>query len=104
MTPPITPSMTSLEDLAAACAGCDRCGLASGRNRVVVSRGNPSARLMLIGEGPGQQEDETGRPFVGRAGQLLDRILASVDLDSDRDVYICNVVKCRPPEIGRAHV
>ncbi len=52
---------------------------------------------MIIGEGPGQAEDETGRPFVGKAGQLLDKILASVNLDSERDAYICNIVKCRPP-------
>jgi len=89
--------MASLKDLEAACESCERCGLAAGRQRVVVSRGNPAARLMVIGEGPGQQEDDTGRPFVGRAGQLLDRILASVGLDSERDAYICNVVKCRPP-------
>jgi DNA polymerase len=65
---------------------------------VVVARGNPQAKLMLIGEGPGQQEDESGKPFVGRAGRLLDRILESVGLSSERDAYICNVVKCRPPE------
>jgi DNA polymerase len=65
---------------------------------VVVSRGNPAARLMVIGEGPGAQEDATGFPFVGRAGQLLDQMLASVSIDTNRDAYICNVVKCRPPE------
>jgi DNA polymerase len=64
---------------------------------VVVSRGNPQAPLLIIGEGPGQQEDEQGKPFVGKSGQLLDRILASVELDPARDVYICNIVKCRPP-------
>jgi len=102
MTLPSTSAApATLEALAAACAGCERCGLAAGRQRVVVSRGNPAARLMVIGEGPGQQEDDTGRPFVGRAGQLLDRILASVGLDSERDAYICNVVKCRPPENRR---
>ena len=87
----------SLEDLARDCGNCQRCGLASTRTHVVVSRGNPLARLMLIGEGPGQHEDETGLPFVGRAGQLLDQILASVGLDQEQDIYICNVVKCRPP-------
>jgi DNA polymerase len=56
------------------------------------------ARLMVIGEGPGAQEDATGLPFVGRAGRLLDQMLASVGLDSERDAYICNVVKCRPPD------
>ena len=64
---------------------------------MVVSRGSPAARLMLIGEGPGAQEDEAGRPFVGRSGQLLDQLLAAAGLDSNRDLYICNVVKCRPP-------
>jgi uracil-DNA glycosylase len=80
------------------CAACRRCELASTRQQVVVSRGNPRARLMVIGEGPGAQEDATGQPFVGRAGQLLDQMLASVAIDSNRDAYICNVVKCRPPD------
>ena len=87
----------SLEQLALACDGCRRCGLAEGRQHVVVSRGTPQARLMVIGEGPGAQEDASGQPFVGRAGQLLDQMLASVGLDSNRDAYIANVVKCRPP-------
>ncbi|MEN9217225.1 MAG: uracil-DNA glycosylase [Gloeomargarita sp. HHBFW_bins_162] len=87
----------NLAELTAACLVCQKCGLAAARTHVVVSRGNPHAPLMIIGEGPGQQEDETGLPFVGRAGQLLDKILASVHLDPERDVYICNVVKCRPP-------
>ncbi|MEB3352121.1 MAG: uracil-DNA glycosylase [Cyanobacteriota bacterium] len=87
-----------LRGLADDCAACRRCGLAAARQQVVVSRGNPAARLMVIGEGPGAQEDASGRPFVGRAGQLLDQMLASVGIDSDRDAYIANVVKCRPPE------
>jgi uracil-DNA glycosylase family 4 len=99
--PPEPPAPTgthaSLEELTATCLTCQKCELAATRTHVVVSRGNPHAPLMIIGEGPGQQEDETGLPFVGRAGQLLDKILASVNLDSERDVYICNVVKCRPP-------
>ena len=86
-----------LSALAAHGQTCQRCGLAAGRTHVVVSRGNPQAPLLIIGEGPGQQEDEQGKPFVGKSGQLLDRILASVDLDPARDVYICNIVKCRPP-------
>ena len=88
----------SLALLADDCAACRRCGLAAGRQQVVVSRGDPRARLMVIGEGPGAQEDASGLPFVGRAGQLLDQMLASVGIDSNRDAYICNVVKCRPPE------
>lgn len=87
--------------LAAACAGCRGCDLAQTRNQVVVSRGNPAARLLLIGEAPGAQEDAQGLPFVGRAGQLLDQMLASVGLDSGRDAYICNVIKCRPPDNRR---
>ncbi|MFN7898860.1 MAG: uracil-DNA glycosylase family protein [Synechococcaceae cyanobacterium] len=87
-----------LQALAQRCADCRRCPLAAGRQQVVVARGNPAARLMVIGEGPGAQEDASGLPFVGRAGQLLDQMLASVGLDSNRDAYICNVVKCRPPD------
>jgi uracil-DNA glycosylase len=87
-----------LEAAAAAAESCTLCGLCKGRTHVVFSDGNPKAQLMIIGEGPGQQEDLTGVPFVGRAGQLLDKILESVDLDRKRDVYICNVVKCRPPQ------
>ncbi|MXY63155.1 MAG: uracil-DNA glycosylase [Synechococcus sp. SB0673_bin_10] len=85
------------EALTRECLDCRRCELAATRTHVVISRGNPLARLMLIGEGPGQNEDETGLPFVGRAGKLLDQILASVGLDQEQDIYICNVVKCRPP-------
>ena len=87
-----------LQQLAMACAACRRCGLAEGRQQVVVSRGNPRARLLLIGEGPGAMEDEQGLPFVGRSGQLLDRLLAAAGIDSNRDAYICNIVKCRPPD------
>jgi uracil-DNA glycosylase len=76
---------------------CRRCALCRDRNNVVFFRGNPDAKLMVIGEGPGQQEDLTGLPFVGKAGQLLDKILASAGIDKDEEVYICNVVKCRPP-------
>jgi DNA polymerase len=87
-----------LDQVAAACDGCRRCGLSHSRTQVVVSRGNPQAPLMVIGEGPGAQEDEQGKPFVGRSGQLLDRMLESVGIDSNRDAYVCNIVKCRPPE------
>jgi len=84
--------------LAEACSACRRCALAEARTQVVVSRGNPQARLMVIGEGPGAQEDAQGQPFVGRSGQLLDRLLERAGLDSNRDAYVCNVVKCRPPD------
>jgi len=90
-------ALEPLQQLALACAECRRCDLASTRAQVVVSRGNPLARLMVIGEGPGAQEDEQGLPFVGRSGQLLDRLMASAGIDSNRDSYICNIVKCRPP-------
>ena len=88
----------ALANLALACDQCRLCPLAGGRQQVVVSRGNPAARLMVIGEGPGAQEDATGLPFVGRAGQLLDQMLSSVGIDSNEGAYICNVVKCRPPD------
>jgi len=87
----------SLEKLYENARQCKACGLCETRKSVVLFRGNPEARLMIVGEGPGQYEDETGLPFVGKAGQLLDKILASVNIDKDKDVYICNVVKCRPP-------
>jgi len=88
----------SLADAAAAAATCTRCQLCKTRTNVVFADGNPEARLMIIGEGPGEREDATGLPFVGRAGQLLDKILASVNIDRKRDTYICNIVKCRPPQ------
>ncbi|MGF1567511.1 MAG: uracil-DNA glycosylase family protein [Nodosilinea sp.] len=96
---PIPPSIyPSLEPLAEHCRHCQRCELAAGRTNVVVSRGSATAPILIIGEGPGQQEDEQGLPFVGRSGQLLEKILAAVRLDTAKDVYICNIVKCRPPE------
>ena len=95
---PIVPgTYTSLAALNQHCQNCQRCELASTRTHVVVSRGNPQAPILIIGEGPGQQEDEQGLPFVGKSGQLLEKILTSVRLDTEKDVYICNIVKCRPP-------
>ncbi|MEB3357418.1 MAG: uracil-DNA glycosylase [Synechococcales bacterium] len=79
------------------CNQCHRCDLGATRTHAVVGRGNPQADIMIVGEGPGQNEDETGLPFVGKAGQLLEKILDSVRLSSEADVYICNIVKCRPP-------
>ncbi|WOD37524.1 uracil-DNA glycosylase [Nodosilinea sp. E11] len=96
---PIVPgTYDNLADLGTHCRGCVRCGLAETRTHVVVSRGSPTAPVLIIGEGPGQQEDEQGLPFVGKSGQLLEKILASVRFDTEKDVYICNIVKCRPPE------
>jgi DNA polymerase len=77
-------------------AGCRRCRLAEGRQNVVFASGNPNADLMLVGEGPGAEEDRQGLPFVGAAGELLTRIIQAIDLRRE-DVYIANVVKCRPP-------
>jgi DNA polymerase len=88
---------TSWEELCSAVQGCTRCPLSSGRKHTVIGEGDPHSPLMLVGEGPGEQEDLTGRPFVGAAGQLLDKMLAAIGLDRSR-VYICNVVKCRPPQ------
>jgi uracil-DNA glycosylase family 4 len=88
------PSMT---ELAQHCNECHRCGLAENRTHAVVGRGNLKALIMIVGEAPGQNEDETGLPFVGRSGQLLEKILASVELDTEKDVYISNISKCRPP-------
>jgi uracil-DNA glycosylase family 4 len=90
-----------LAALAHACRQCERCSLAAGRHQVVVARGNPRARLLLIGEAPGAEEDRQGLPFVGRSGQLLDRLLAEAGIDSQREAYIVNGVKCRPPDNRR---
>jgi len=75
---------------------CERCRLAGGRTTLVFGVGSPAARVVFVGEGPGEEEDRRGEPFVGRAGQLLDRMLRAIGLDRGR-VYIANVVKCRPP-------
>ncbi len=85
-----------LAELRTRAHACTACPLATSRTHVVFGEGDPQSPVMFVGEGPGQVEDETGRPFVGPAGQLLDRILASVELDRTK-VYITNVVKCRPP-------
>ena len=85
------------EQLKADCLSCQKCGLASTRNKVVFGIGDEKSPVMFIGEGPGEQEDLKGEPFVGRAGQLLDKLLMAVDLDRSQ-VYIANIVKCRPPK------
>ncbi|MCW8133992.1 MAG: uracil-DNA glycosylase [Planctomycetota bacterium] len=82
--------------LEARALGCTRCVLHKGRTKVVFGEGHRAARLVFVGEGPGEQEDLSGRPFVGKAGQLLDKIIGAMGLQRE-DVYICNVVKCRPP-------
>ena len=93
----ITPMEQSLESLAQACANCQSCPLGATRTNSVFGTGNPNAKLMFVGEAPGEQEDLSGTPFVGRAGQLLDKFLYAVDI-SREDVYIANILKCRPPK------
>ena len=85
------------EELTAACNGCEKCELCKTRHNVVVGVGNPQSEVMFIGEGPGENEDLQGEPFVGRAGILLDKMLCAVDLDRNANIYIANIVKCRPP-------
>jgi DNA polymerase len=86
----------TLAEVAASAHDCERCKLASGRRQVVFGVGSPTADLMFVGEGPGEQEDLQGEPFVGRAGKLLTQLIEGIDL-TRADVYIANVVKCRPP-------
>jgi len=85
------------QELETAALACTRCILHKGRTKVVFGEGNRKARLVFVGEGPGEQEDLSGRPFVGKAGQLLDKIIGAMGLKRG-DVYICNIVKCRPPD------
>ena len=87
-----------MECLRQECLGCQKCGLAATRHHVVFGVGNPRSEVLFIGEGPGENEDLQGEPFVGRAGQLLDKYLAAVDLSREKNVYIANMVKCRPPK------
>lgn len=87
-----------LEKVKSKCLTCEKCSLHKTRTNVVFSDGVPNNKLMLIGEAPGFYEDQKGLPFVGKAGQLLDKIFASVGLSREKDVYICNTIKCRPPE------
>ena len=87
-----------LQALQQECLACRRCGLCETRHSVVVGQGAAHAEVMLVGEGPGANEDEQGLPFVGKSGQLLDHYLEAVDLSRDKNVYIANIVKCRPPQ------
>ncbi len=97
-TVPIPPgTYQTMEEIKQHCNTCTRCELHHGRTHAVIGRGNPTAPVMIVGEGPGQNEDEQGLPFVGKSGQLLDKILESVRITTE-DVFICNVVKCRPPD------
>ena len=94
--PPV-PAFQSLGEVEEFLKDCSRCRLSEQRNRLVFGVGNPRAEILFVGEGPGHDEDLKGEPFVGKAGQLLDKMLAAINL-SRREVYIANIVKCRPPE------
>lgn len=87
-----------LEDIRQRCLKCEKCSLCKTRTNIVFSDGIPNNKLVLVGEAPGYWEDQKGKPFVGKAGQLLDKIFACVGLSREKDVYICNTIKCRPPE------
>jgi uracil-DNA glycosylase len=88
---------SQLQVLQAAAAACAQCGLHTTRSTVVFGEGDPAADVVVVGEAPGQEEDRTGRPFVGRAGRLLDLLLMTAGFPREK-VYICNVLKCRPPD------
>ena len=91
------PSPMTLEAIREELGDCQRCGLCAGRQNIVFGDGHPQAEILFIGEGPGQQEDEQGLPFVGRAGSLLTQMIEKGMGISRSEVYICNIVKCRPP-------
>lgn len=93
----VPEARTRLEMLAGDASSCTRCPLHAGRHNSVFSRGNGSSGVVFVGEGPGEEEDRQGLPFVGPAGQLLDRMITAMQLSRD-DVYVCNIVKCRPPK------
>ncbi len=95
--PPSRPQRLSLEEIRRELGNCRKCKLHRTRQTIVFGEGNPQARLMVIGEGPGYDEDVQGRPFVGKAGQLLTKILQSIGLTRG-EVYIANIIKCRPPQ------
>lgn len=88
--------MLSWDELRGVCMDCSKCGLCETRHNVVFGVGNPNADILFVGEGPGEQEDLKGEPFVGPAGKLLDDMLSIIDLDREK-CYIANIVKCRPP-------
>ena len=94
---PPASSIETLEAIRADLGDCHRCGLSKSRKNIVFGSGDPKARLVFVGEGPGHEEDQKGEPFVGAAGQLLTRIIQSIQLTREQ-VYICNIIKCRPPQ------
>ena len=85
------------DTLKAACLACEKCDLCKTRTQVVFGTGSPTAEVLFVGEGPGQKEDEQGLPFVGRSGQLLDVYLETIKLSRQKNIFIANIVKCRPP-------
>ena len=91
-------AMLNWDTLEHTCRGCQKCALADTRHNVVFGVGPRNAEVMMIGEGPGENEDLQGEPFVGRGGKLLDDMLELIDLDRKKNVYIANIVKCRPPQ------
>jgi len=93
----LSSPVRTLDDVRRELGDCQRCPLHRTRRNLVFGEGNPSADLVFIGEAPGEEEDRQGRPFVGRAGQLLTRIIEAMGLER-QDVYICNILKCRPPQ------
>jgi uracil-DNA glycosylase family 4 len=93
--------MRTLPLLQTEVASCTKCELHSTRTNTVFARGNPQATLCFVGEAPGEEEDLQGLPFVGRSGQLLDQTLTSLGLDVASDIYVCNIIKCRPPNNRR---
>lgn len=90
--------ITNWEELEQTCLSCQKCALADTRHNVVFGTGPRDAEVMCVGEGPGENEDLQGKPFVGRGGKLLDDMLEMVDLSREKNVYIANMVKCRPPQ------
>ena len=97
LPPAYAPDIPEWESLRTECASCRKCGLGKTRTNMVFADGNPHAELMFIGEGPGADEDATGVPFVGRAGELLSRMIAAMTFDRATETCIANIVKCRPP-------
>lgn len=85
------------QELKEACMGCQNCPLGATRTNLVFGTGNENAEVLFVGEGPGENEDLQGEPFVGRGGKLLDKYLEAIDLSRDKNIYIANMVKCRPP-------
>lgn len=89
--------MRTLDIIQAEVSACTKCNLHATRKNTVFSRGNPQASICIVGEAPGEDEDNQGLPFVGRSGKLLDEMITSLGLDPTKDIYVCNIIKCRPP-------